>query len=186
MSSSLLADVASGQPDAVSACIRRFSAPIWSLARRLLRDAHDAEDAVQEIFLELWRTAARYDPAVGSELTFVLTIAKRRLIDRLRRHQRAPKQEADEALDHVADATRNLVEVRDQAALVTAALDDLRPEQRSVIELSLLQGRTHTEIAAATGMALGTVKSHARRGLMRLRESLGLPPVLDPHRESVS
>lgn len=175
-SESLLNAVAAGEPDAVDACLRRFSAPVWRLARRMLGSEHDAEDAVQEIFLEIWKSAARFDAAAGSELTFVLTIAKRRLIDRTRRTKRVPRAAESEVIEAIqaSDPETDRVEVADQTVLVSAAMESLRPEQRSVLEMSFLAGRTHQEIASETGMALGTVKSHARRGLMRVRELLGV------------
>ncbi len=145
----------------------------------MLRDQHDAEDAVQEVFVELWRSAGRFDPAAGTELTFVLTIAKRRLIDRTRRLRRTPLPDGDALVDNVTARTDDDVDVRDELAGLSKALDLLRPEQRTVIELAYLDGQTHQEIARDTGMPLGTVKSHARRGLSRVREILGIVPKQD-------
>lgn len=172
----LLTQIAAGDQGAVDEFIRRHTNAVWGLARRFCRNAEDAEDATQEILVEVWRSAERYNPEAGSELTFLMTIARRRLIDRARRQGR---QLPVDLLADVDPANpkpeRDTVELGDEVAKAQAALQKLRPEQRQVLELSLRDGRTHQEIAAETGMPLGTVKSHARRGLIRLREMMGLP-----------
>lgn len=169
----ILIDVAEGKPESVEACIRRFSGPVWNLARKFLRNDRDAEDAVQEIFVDLWKSAERFDPGAGSAMTFVMTLARRRLIDRLRKAGRAPDlatlaEPADVADQPVTDQ----LEVKDEVRRVSDAMGQLRPEQREVLELALVHGRSHQQISEVTGLALGTVKSHARRGLMRVRELL--------------
>lgn len=174
MTDSLLMAVAAGGPRAVEDCLRRYSGAVWKLARRMSPTEHDAEDAVQEIFLDLWKSADRFDPSIASEITFVMTLARRRLIDRARRRGRAPSlQDMEEPEIIAAEPSADRAEVADQAALVRGALEELRPEQRQVLELALLHGQTHQEIAGRVGMPLGTVKSHARRGLMRIRQMLG-------------
>ncbi len=173
---SLLSDIAAGRADAVDQLLRRHASAVWGLARRYCRSVQDAEDATQEIFVELWRTAERFDPACGSEQTFVLTIARRRLIDRMRRQGRRPQPALlDDADAITTEEPMAVVAQRDEVARAQAAMADLRPEQREVLDLALGEGRTHQEIAMAIGIPLGTVKSHARRGLMRLRELLGVP-----------
>jgi len=162
----LLPRIASGDPDAVGACIQRYSALVWSLARKFWSDVATIEDVVQEIFIELWRCADRYDPLKASEATFIATIARRRMIDRRRRTSRAPVQE--DVMDQDIgkhDESLDQVEISDEARLARAALDELRPEQRKVILMSVVDGLTHPEIASKTGLPLGTVKSHIRRGL---------------------
>lgn len=177
MTSSILADVAAGRMRAVEECIRRYSGVVWSLARRWSPGEQDAEDAVQEIFMDLWKSAERFNAELGSELTFVTMIARRRLIDRGRRVGRAPKIDNLEMPEILpADAAVDRAEVADEVDLVSRALADLRPEQRRVLELSLVEGRSHQQIADSTGMPLGTVKSHARRGLSRVRALLGADP----------
>lgn len=145
---------------------------IWSLARRMSETAADAEDATQEIFLEIWRSAGRYDPAIGTEAVFLTTIARRRLIDRMRARKRRPASETyDELQERMPD------EGSDRAGAVAAdverarrALVQLDPAQREVLLLGVVEGLTHSEIATATGKPLGTVKTHMRRGLIRVRE----------------
>jgi RNA polymerase sigma-70 factor (ECF subfamily) len=137
----------------------------------------DAEDAVQEIFLDLWSNGTRYDPALGSEETFVAVVARRRLIDRrrkvLRRPVTRPIDAAPEAPGGPAEVGHDGgIETSVEAALAARAMGDLRPEQRDVLRLSVAEGLTHEEIAGRTGMPLGTVKAHARRGLMRIRKLL--------------
>ncbi|MGE3175799.1 MAG: RNA polymerase sigma factor [Planctomycetota bacterium] len=175
MAEPLLAQIAAGNADAVDAFVRGYGNAVWGLARRFCRSAEDAEDATQEILVEVWKNAERFDATAGSELTFVLTIARRRLIDRARRQgRRPPIQLLEDAGDVPAERPVDRTEIGDEVARARQALDQLRPEQRQVLELSLAEGRTHTEIAAAVGIPLGTVKSHARRGLMRLRTLLGV------------
>lgn len=167
----LLSRVAAGDPAAIRECTSRFGGLVWSLARRASVSQEDAEDATQEIFLDLWRSAARYDARVGSEVTFVAMIARRRLIDRRRSRQRAPR--AVPLVDEAASAGAPSAELGAEAALAARALEQLRPEQRQVLLLSACHGLSHEEISSSTGMPLGTVKAHARRGLLRVREVLG-------------
>lgn len=171
----LLPQIAAGDPAAVETFLRRHSHMVWGLARRFCRSAEDAEDATQDIFVEVWKSAARYDANAGSEVTFLMTIARRRLIDRARKQGRRPAAELlEDAGTIAAPAVRDRAELHDEVQRAQAALSQLRPEQREVLDLALGQGRTHQEISAAIGIPLGTVKSHARRGLIRLREMLGV------------
>jgi len=171
----ILMDVAAGKPEGVEECLNRFSSPVWNLARRYSPTDQDAEDAVQDIFLDLWRSAARFDPEAGSAMTFVMTLARRRLIDRGRKRGRMPDVHSHPEPEAIVDRdTRDHVEVAEEAKKVSDAMRRLRPEQQKVLELSLVHGRSHQQIAESTGLALGTVKSHARRGLMRVREMLGV------------
>jgi RNA polymerase sigma-70 factor (ECF subfamily) len=169
--SHLLRDAALGNDRAVRECVARFGPIVWGLARRLSPTRADAEDAVQEIFLDLWTHGGRYDAAKGTEEAFVAVIARRRLIDR-RRH--AARRPALEAVDSAAEPSTSTgsAEAVAEVALVNRAMGELRPEQREVLRLSVAQGFTHEEISARIGMPLGTVKAHARRGLMRIRAKL--------------
>lgn len=170
---SLLARVGAGDGMAVREVVARYGNLVWSLARRF--DPVDAEDAVQEIFLDLWKSAGRYDASMGSEATFIAMIARRRLIDRRRSRRRRPQDSAQLSAEVVleevpADDTSPAASA--EAAKAAQALDKLRPEQRQVLVLSTCHGMSHNEIASQTGMPLGTVKAHARRGLMSIRAAL--------------
>ena len=177
MSEALLPRIASGDLVAVGDFLRRHTALVWSQARRYCRNAQDAEDAVQDIFVEIWRSAQRFDPQQGSESTFVATIARRRLVDRLRRQSTRPAADSLDDPGELPDrAVPDQVDLDDEVAKARAAMQQLRPEQREVLELALGHGQSHQEIAATVGIPLGTVKSHARRGLLRLRAMLGIEP----------
>ena len=165
-SAPLLWRVAGGDPQAVRDCIAQYGGLVWSVARRF--EGADAEDAVQEVFLDLWKSAARFDPQIASEPAFVAMIARRRLIDRRRTRRRRPTTETITAEPAVGDAAPDACAEASQAA---RALQRLRPEQRQVLVLSS-HGMSHGEIAEQTGMPLGTVKAHARRGLLSIRAAL--------------
>lgn len=156
-------------------CLNAYGGLVWSLARQLAPNPADAEDAVQEIFIDIWKSAGRYDEAYASEVAFVAMIARRRLIDRLRRRERQPQIAYLEDLT-VEPGVRfdEQAETCAEAALAARALQQLRPEQQKAIRLAVYQGLTHQEIAQATGMPLGTVKTHVRRGLIQIREALGV------------
>jgi RNA polymerase sigma-70 factor (ECF subfamily) len=175
MSSSVLQRIARGDPEAVRECIEEYGALVWSLARRLSRTRSDAEDATQDIFLDIWRSAGRFDPSQGSDQVFIATIARRRLIDRLRKVSAEPPMDPVETLDTVAwSEPGNSAETWSEAEQAARALADLKPEQRQVLELGLLQGLTQSEIAAKLGMPLGSVKSFMRRGLIKIRDALNV------------
>lgn len=162
---------------AVDECLRRYSGAVWGLARRFCPTPQDAEDAVQDIFVEIWRSAERFDADMGSEMTFIITIARRRLIDRNRKVGRRPRaQQLEEPAILPAEARADQAELADDVERAKAAMDQLRPEQKQVLQMALVEGQTHQEIAQSIGIPLGTVKSHARRGLMRVRSLLGLDP----------
>ncbi|HBS29913.1 MAG TPA: RNA polymerase subunit sigma-24 [Phycisphaerales bacterium] len=173
MTPSLLQRVAAGEPGAVQGVLDQYGGLVWSLARRFSANQTDAEDAVQEIFLDVWKSAARFDPTVAGEATFVSMIARRRLIDRNRRSGRRPGAEAiheGSAFDP-PDAER-AAQVSDDAGRAARAFKELSQEQQRVLRLSIFHGLSHEKISAATGLPLGTVKTHARRGLIRIREVL--------------
>lgn len=164
--------VAANDPSAVRECIDRFGGLVWSLARRFSSSEAEAEDAVQEIFLSLWQSASRFDPASGSDSTFVAMIARRRLIDRVRARQREHRIErsAEAIPDRVRAGER--LEIVDEARHVEAAVTGLSAQQQRVMRLSIQQGLSHEQISRATGLPLGTVKTQIRRGLIRVREML--------------
>lgn len=172
---SILQMIARGESGATQACIDRYGGLVWSLARRLSGNDADAEDAVQDIFLDVWKSAARFDPTVASETTFVATIARRRLIDRRRRDGR--RVDTEVLIDATATSPswmqedfRESAELGEDVAAARRALEQLSPEQQRVLQLSIFQGLSHERIARATQIPLGTVKTHARRGLIRIRE----------------
>lgn len=175
LSGSVLQRIASGETAAVRACIDEYGALVWSLARRLSRTPADAEDAVQEIFVDIWRSAGRFDASLGSDKVFIAMIARRRLIDRLRKATGEPPMDPVEALDEVAWSDPGTAsETSIEAGQAARALLELRPEQRQVLELGLLHGLSQSEIAERLGMPLGTVKSFMRRGLIKVREFLNV------------
>jgi RNA polymerase sigma-70 factor (ECF subfamily) len=175
MSPTVLQRIASGDSAAVRECIEQYGALVWSLARRLSRSPSDAEDATQEIFLDVWRSAGRFDASQGSDKVFIAMIARRRLIDRLRKSSAEPPMDPVEALETVAWADPGTTsESSHEAQQATRALAALRPEQRQVLELGLLHGLTQSEIAARLSMPLGTVKSFMRRGLIKVREYMNI------------
>jgi len=169
---SVLQRIAAGDARAVQECIEMYSGLVWSLARRMTRSPADAEDAVQEIFLDLWKSAGRFEPERAAEKTFVAMVARRRLIDLLRRAERRPQLTAiPEDFDFPGDQQERL-EQSVEVALAARALTALKPEQRRVLLLSVYHGMSHGEIVENTGLPLGTVKSHIRRGLAEIRASL--------------
>ena len=171
MTESVLARVARGDSSAVRECIDEFGGLVWAIARRMTRTRADAEDAVQEIFVDVWKSAGRFDAAQGSEKVFITTIARRRLIDRMRRARMSHLMDPEESLEDVRWAEPgNEGEIRVEAERAAAVVARLRPEQRKVLRMGLLEGMTHSEIATATGMPLGTVKTQMRRGLIQVRQ----------------
>ncbi|MEZ6002564.1 MAG: RNA polymerase sigma factor [Planctomycetota bacterium] len=172
-SQDILPRIAAGDAEAVQECLTRYTPLVWALARRFWSDTAGAEDVVQDIFIDIWKSAGRFDPAKASETTFIATIARRRMIDRQRRQSTAPiARPMEEQPIPVEDDNLVAIEVHDEAKQVREALDQLKPEQQRVILLSVVEGLSHPEIAQATGLPLGTVKSHIRRGLSQAAETL--------------
>jgi len=165
----LLLRIAAGDRAAVAECIDRYAALVWTMARRMTPTAEDAEEAVQDIFLDLWRYAPRFDAARGPEHVFVSILARRKLIDRMRR-QRLRLASEEPLETHEATLAGTLRAEQDtEMDLMHAILAHLTLPQRRVIELSLVQGMSHAEIVEHTGLPLGTVKTLIRRGILHAR-----------------
>lgn len=155
--------------------MKAYGGLVWSLARRMLANTEDAEDAVQEVFVDIWKNAAKFDASKASETTFVAMIARRRIIDRMRYSSRRIATDSIETMTaEPSDGNDGKMQMSLEAVEASKALNSLKPEQRQVLQLSIIQGMSHQEISDATGMPLGTVKTHARRGIMHARELLGL------------
>ena len=172
-SPALLPRVAEGDPDAVQGVLDRYGPLVWTLVLRGLRDRATAEDLVQEVFIDIWRSAERYRVELGSEAAFITTIARRRLIDQQRRSSRRPQEEPVEELEITTEHRDfdGLLQ-REEGERALAALGELVPEQRRVLLMSVRDGLSHSQIAQQTGLPLGTVKTYIRRGLARAAEIL--------------
>ncbi len=171
----LLTLVARGDQGAFETLYERLARPAYGLVRKVLRDPAQSEEVVQEVLLEVWRTAARFDPGRGGAATWVLTIAHRRAVDRVRsetasaeREQRTPHGSAP------ADTVADSVEASLDAADLRRCLDGLSDVQRESITLAYYGGYTYPEVAKLLEVALGTIKSRIRDGLNRLRDCLGV------------
>jgi RNA polymerase sigma factor (sigma-70 family) len=174
MHQSILERITRGDPSAIAACLDEYGGTIWGLADRYLRGTgDDVEDAVQEIFIDVWRSAPRFTPALGSEPAFIATIAHRRLIDRQRRLAvRGTHQLADHSLVEAKPLRADPALLRDELRIAAQAFDELDTDERQVLWFALYHGLSHERIARATDLPLGTVKTRIRRGLIRLRNLL--------------
>jgi RNA polymerase sigma factor (sigma-70 family) len=178
---SILQRIANGDQAAIQECLTKYGGLVWSIARKMLRNSDDAEDAVQEIFVDVWKNAERFDETKSSETTFIAMIARRRLIDKIRFSARRISADSldDVLLEPFTRADKDM-QTGLEAQQAAEAMRNLRPEQQQVLRLSIIQGMSHQEISDATGMPLGTVKTHARRGLLQVRELMGLDSLGGP------
>jgi RNA polymerase sigma-70 factor (ECF subfamily) len=171
----LLARVARGDHAAFEAVYDQFAGPVYGLVRKVLRDLAQSEEVAQEVLLEVWRTASRFDPARGSASAWVMTIAHRRAIDRVRSENAATAREhklipGTEAGEDVAE----LVEGKLDRQRVLHCLDSLSSLQAESVTLAYYGGYTYSEVAELLDIPLGTVKTRIRDGLIRLRDCMGV------------
>ena len=177
-----MARVAQGDQQAFSALYDRLSGPLYSLGLKMLGDAAEAEDALQEICLQIWRRAATYDSTRSSVFTWVILLARSKIIDRLRARGRrsrvivASTEDEDNPIAaaeaSIAETTTDTIGRNEEAARVRSVVGRLPAEQRQAIEMAFFSELTHHEIAAHLGQPLGTIKARIRRGLLRLRDEL--------------
>jgi len=153
----------------------RYGRTAYGLALRILRDEALAEDAVQEGFLAVWRTASRFVPERGKASTWILTLVHRRAVDVVRREQRRRADALDEAVEPGGASVDEEAWLRLQRERVQNALRQLPDQQREALELAYYGGFTQSELAERLGQPLGTIKSRMFAGLARLRELLGDP-----------
>jgi RNA polymerase sigma-70 factor (ECF subfamily) len=176
----LMRRVAAREPHALRALYDRYGGLVYTVVQRILRDRGDAEEVLGDVFWELWRCGDRFDPARGTLMRYLITLARSRAIDRARARvaaaARMPTLRQDEAPEPAARllATPQAIALAgERRAVVRRALAQLAPHQRQVIECAFFEGLSHSEIAQRLERPLGSVKTHIRRGLLRLRQVLG-------------
>ena len=169
----LLTEVASGDSKAFEELTKKYGNLIWSIARRYLSNQAEAEDAVQEIFLALWQSASRFDAKKGSEITFIATIARRRLIDGLRKNNKHKiLQSIDDVMSEDVFRQKSNLEKNAELSLAIGIFETLEKKDQELLSLSIYQGYSHVEIAKLLNLPLGTVKTKIRRNLMKIREKI--------------
>ncbi len=178
----LLARITKRERAAFEQLYTRYSNILYATAMKFLKEDADAQDVVQDVFIQIWDKAKLYDPAKGKPLTWALTMTRNRSIDRIRAIQRRTRLRDDFEKETVADESTGIrealsgVDASERTQILRDAVARLSPEQRKVIDLAFFGGLTQSEIADRLGEPLGTVKARARRGLMKLKELLGEKP----------
>lgn len=174
----LLSEVAKGDQEAFAMLYDRVGGPVYGLVRRVLRDPAHSEEVTQEVLLEVWRSASRFDPERGTANGWIMTMAHRRAVDRVRSEQssrnRNERVAVLEAAEEGYDVVAEDVEIRLEQQQVRNALDGLTDLQRQAIELAYYGGYTYREVAELLDTPLGTVKTRLRDGLIRLRDTIGV------------
>jgi RNA polymerase sigma-70 factor, ECF subfamily len=171
----LIIKIAAADRAAFSQLYDRYSRMIYAIAWKSLNSVEDCEEVVLDVFAQVWRIADRFDRSKGNVEQWLFTLARSRILDRLRKLQRLNKVsnaiESGQAIEFPTASENPIeaVEIVERRQQVLAALSLIPPEQRQVIELAYYQGLSHTEIATHTGLSLGTVKTRLRLGLSKLR-----------------
>jgi RNA polymerase sigma-70 factor (ECF subfamily) len=173
----LLRQCARGSEDSFAELYDLTSRRVHGLVLRVVRDPAQAEEVTQEVYLQAWRTASRFDESRGSALSWLMTLAHRRAVDRVRSAEAASRQDTTyHQSTHVVahDATAEAVESSIEARRVRTALEQLTKVQREALELAYFGGYTHTEVATMLDLPVGTAKTRIRDGLIRLRDAMGV------------
>lgn len=172
----LLLAVAGGDGDAFATLFEHVAGKVVGVVRRVVRDPSMSEEVAQEVLTEVWRTAKRFDPERGSAMTWIMVMAHRRAVDRVRSTQAARDRDdrVGQRRERPHDATAEEVVERDEVVQVSDALDTLTDLQREAIELAYYEGHTYREVAELLDAPLGTVKTRMRDGLIRLRDHMGV------------
>lgn len=169
--------MARGEKSALARLYDQLSGPLYALAFRVLNDASEAQDVIQDVFLQMWHKAGAYEHERGTVFTWAATLTRNRAIDRVRMRKRRAELLADSAPDlqpsaPTADDSAGSLWAQEKAGAVRAALASLAPEQQKAVELAFFGGLTQQEIATRLNEPLGTIKARIRRGLLKLRETL--------------
>ena len=171
----LLASVARGDQAAFESVYDQLAGPVYGLVRKVLRDPAQSEEVAQEVMLDVWRTASRFDAGRGSAVAWVMTIAHRRAVDRVRSESASTQREQKLAPGPVSgDDVAELVETALDRQRVRRCLGALTSLQAEAVKLAYYGGCTYPQVAELLGVALGTVKTRIRDGLIRLRDCMGV------------
>jgi|TARA_B100001094_G_scaffold296615_1_gene318969 RNA polymerase sigma-70 factor (ECF subfamily) len=164
--------IADGHPGSFEMLIEKYGNLVWSIGKKFLYNQSDLEDGVQEVMIAIWKSADKFDQNKASEITFISMIARRRFIDYLRK---ITKHKSEDSLDdenkHIHLYKESLLNEETDLSLVKSAIEELDTDDQELLNLSVYQGYSHSEISDILNIPLGTVKTRIRRNLMKLKDA---------------
>lgn len=171
-SDAILDLIAKNRPGSFEMLIEKYGNLVWSIGKKFLGNQSDLEDAVQEVMIAIWKSADKFDPNKASEITFISMIARRRFIDYLRKITKHKSEDSmDDENKNIHLYKESLLNEETDLALVKSAIDDLDADDQELLNLSVYQGYSHSEISEILDIPLGTVKTRIRRNLMKLKDA---------------
>ena len=164
--------IAENHPGSFEMLIEKYGNLVWSIGKKFLGNQSDLEDAVQEVMIAIWKSADKFDPNKASEITFISMIARRRFIDYLRKITKHKSEDSmDDDNNNIHLYKESILNEETDLALVKSAIEDLDTDDQELLNLSVYQGYSHSEISEILDIPLGTVKTRIRRNLMKLKDT---------------